>query len=507
MIVRLSVAILLGASVATHAISQVATAPSVPLPAADELKDGWNQLRPRGETTCAKGAPYHFYARRASAQKLLVFFEGGGACWRGGDCERGRPVYEPEIVSGAPGVDASLRGVLDFTNPENPFADRSAVVIPYCTGDVHLGDRAATYTVAGATDDSRSFTIHHRGQLNAMTVLRWVYANFAAPREIFVTGSSAGGVAVPLYANVLAQHYPEARVVALSDDAGMHQAAAIAGADFSRWGHPDVVRKHRGWAPLPEDWGTPDLFVLAARSAPNLRLFQIDHAYDQVQYSFIVLSAAPDMATATKRLQAGVQGSELVGLLRANRKEIGTKVDTFRSFTVGGRAHGIVQNDRFYAYQTNGQRVRDWVASIANGQVVASVECTNCWRADYRFRNQDLRIIESALDLLSVPGVWDPQDRPGVCPTSAERYTLKCALRKAASDVTGVSSSNENEDPAAVSELTSTVIDRLGTRERLFGGPPLVVYNNRPGTTIADVIGLVEEVRGRIRADLRKRAK
>ena len=80
MIVRLSVAILLCASVATHAVSQVDTgAQSVTLPAAGDLKDGWNQLRPRGESTCAKGAPYHFYARRASAQKLLVFFEGGGA--------------------------------------------------------------------------------------------------------------------------------------------------------------------------------------------------------------------------------------------------------------------------------------------------------------------------------------------------------------------------------------------------------------------------------------------
>ena len=189
-----------------------------------------------------------------------------------------------------------------------------------------------------------------------------------------MSGSSAGGVATPFYAAVLAQHYPNARVVALADDAGMHRGERIAGANFARWGHPEVMRRQRGWEKLPEDWGTPDLFVTAARSASNLKLFQIDHAYDQPQYAFIVLSAATDMAAATKRLQAGVQGTELVGLLRSNREEIGAQVDTFRSFTVGGRVHGVVQNDRFYAYETYGVRARDWVASIVAGQPVASVD-------------------------------------------------------------------------------------------------------------------------------------
>ena len=506
MVVRSSVAILLWASFVTSAATQSGTPiQTVTLPAVGELKDGWNQLRPGGETTCAKGAPYHFYVRRGSPEKLLVFFEGGGACWRGEDCERGQPIYAPEIPSGSPGVDSRRRGILDLAHPENPFADRSVILVPYCTGDVHLGDSTATYTITRDGGDSRSFTIHHRGQVNAMTVLRWIYANFAAPREIFVTGSSAGGFATPFYASVLAQHYPKARVDALGDDAGMLHGREITGMDFSRWGHPGVVRRYRGWEKLPEDWGTPDLFVIAARSAPNLKIFQIDHANDQVQYSYIVLSAVADMSAALKRQQAGVQGSELVGLLRANRKEIGALVDTFRSFIVGGRAHTNVQNDRFYAYQTNGQRVRDWVASIANGQAVASVDCTNCWRPEFRFTSADLRIVERAVELLSPPGVWDPQDGPGACPASGSRYTLRCALRKAAGDVTGVIP--DTQDPAAVWEVRYSVFDRMGTRERWFESNSLVVYNNRPGTAAADVIGLLQEVRDRISAEMRQRVK
>ena len=150
--------------------------------------------------------------------------------------------------------------------------------------------------------------------------------------------------------------------------------------------------------------------------------------------------------------------------------------------------------------------MRDWIGSIANGRPVASVDCTSCWRPEFLFTNQDLRIVERAQELLSPAGVWNPQDRPGSCPQSGS-YTLRCALRKAAGEVTGVTPVNDNEDPAAVSEVAYSVIDRMGIRERLFRGPPLVVYNNRPGTTAADVIALLGEVRDRIRAELRDRAK
>ena len=53
-----------------------------------------------------------------------------------------------------------------------------------------------------------------------------------------------------------------------------------------------------------------------------------------------------------------------------------------------------------------------------------------------------------------------------------------------------------------MAEVTYFVIDRLGNRERLFGGPPLIVYNNRPETTVADVIGLLDEARQKIQTHL-----
>ena len=192
-------------------------------------------------------------------------------------------------------------------------------------------------------------------------------------------------------------------------------------------------------------------------------------------------------------------------MLRANRKQIGAHVDTFRSFTVGGRAHLTVPTDRFYAYVSDGQRLRDWVARIAAGQPVSSVDCTDCWRAQYRLVEQDARIVERALELVSPAGAWVPRDLGDACPESTARLTLRCSVRKAVAEVTGLTVTTQV--PAVVWDIHYAIIDRIGDRDWLFGGPPLVVYNNRPGTTVADVIGLLEAVRDRIRADLHERAR
>jgi hypothetical protein len=82
----------------------------------------------------------------------------------------------------------------------------------------------AVLLVAAVTIWTFRVSLEGRSLLNpprrAMTALQWIYANIPTPREIFVTGTSAGGYATPFYASVLARHYPRARVAALSDAAG-----------------------------------------------------------------------------------------------------------------------------------------------------------------------------------------------------------------------------------------------------------------------------------------------
>jgi hypothetical protein len=49
--------------------------------------------------------------------------------------------------SGVPGG-----GILDFDRADNPFADYSFVYVPWCTGDLYLGDITREYSPAEGQD-------------------------------------------------------------------------------------------------------------------------------------------------------------------------------------------------------------------------------------------------------------------------------------------------------------------------------------------------------------------
>ena len=40
---------------------------------------------------------------------------------------------------------SEFRGIFDRSNPENPFRDFGVIFVPYCTGDVHIGDASRRY--------------------------------------------------------------------------------------------------------------------------------------------------------------------------------------------------------------------------------------------------------------------------------------------------------------------------------------------------------------------------
>ncbi|HUP20220.1 MAG TPA: pectin acetylesterase-family hydrolase [Gemmatimonadota bacterium] len=456
------------------------------LPSVSELEEGWNTLHPAGETTCAHGDEFLFYARAADPARLVVYLYGGGGCWDAETCDPDRETYTYTATIDPARHPGTSSGIFDLDHPDNPVADYSMVAVPVCTGDAYLGDRDVTYALETESGETRHFTINHRGQTNTMAVMDWIRANFEAPREIFVAGSSAGSVGTPFYANLLAQHYPAARVVGLGDDTGSFGSDAGSGADPGQWGVPEVLRRHSGWEAFEGAAGVDQLYTHAAHTAPNLRLYQFDHAHDATQRFYLELADAED--------------PDVLGQIRANRRIIREQVPEFRSFTVGGFQHTVLRDDRFYLYRSNGHRLRDWVAAIVAGEPVASVDCgDDCLRPGLVYGQQDLATIDRAIELLSAPGAWNPGDAPGPCPPQADRYTLRCAAVQAEREVTGRTPVGVQDVPPALWDVVYTAALRLGDRRM---NDPLRRYNDHPETTAADMISLLEEVRERIRGSL-----
>jgi hypothetical protein len=84
---------------------------------------------------CIAGTDYSVFTRKGDPKKLLIFLQGGGACWQG--------FYNCNVQAEAqyPPADGPFPGVFDPTMQKaNPFADYSVVYMPYCDGSTFGGD-------------------------------------------------------------------------------------------------------------------------------------------------------------------------------------------------------------------------------------------------------------------------------------------------------------------------------------------------------------------------------
>jgi hypothetical protein len=262
------------------------------------------------------------------------------------------------------------RGIFEFGNAENPFADYSFVVAPYCTGDVHLGDNVSTYDGPATADhEAHTLTVHHRGIVNAQTVLDWTYAHFD-PSDVFVTGSSAGAIPSPYYAWLIADEYPEARIAQLGDGAGGYRRSGDATMSrMEQWGTMKHLGQYPEFADMPlEAFAYEDLYVAAAKRHPRITFAEYDAAEDAVQKRFLAM--------------AGSETETLLDLLRANHADIRAEADNFRSYVAGGDSHTILARPEFYTFHVNGRRIRDWVADLADYRTVEDVACDRCREAE-----------------------------------------------------------------------------------------------------------------------------
>ena len=326
------------------------------LPAASDLPVGeWSTIEPGGDTICSLGTPFSFFVRPAevASDKLLIYFQGGGACWFGDICNVSvNPTYDPFVDGG----DVPLPGgIFDYANPENPFVDYNTVFVPYCTADVHIGNAVREYESSAGP-----VTIYHNGYNNAMTVLNWTFANFENPETVFVTGSSAGSIPSPFYAEFVAEAYPEARIEVLGDGAGGYRVPLNAPITFGAWGTMSILTD------LYEAYTVDNLsfeafYIEVGKAYPQISMTQYNTAADATQIRFLLLS--------------GVVGVPLIELLELNFADIQAEVDTFAHFLAGGELHTILGRPQLYTYAVGGIRLIDWLTALANGEDVETVAC------------------------------------------------------------------------------------------------------------------------------------
>jgi len=330
------------------------------------LNEGWNEIAPGGATTCALGAPYAFWVRPGTVNRLVIDFSGGGACWdaltcglaAGNDaiCTQTVDGMRTRVQSGMP------TGIYDHSRADNPIKDWYHVIVPYCTCDIHWGDNAATYASGSST-----ITIQHRGAVNSRAVLDWVYANFAAPEQILVTGCSAGSYGSIGWSAYVADHYRNSRVTQFGDS-----GAGVITANFFQQSFPSW--KAEGALPHWIDAISPDrvdvqalkpadIYVGIANYYPGHRFSQYDTAFDENQTFYFVAMGGSGAADWSQQMRASIA-------------DIEARAPGFSSFIAPGTQHCIIPYDNFYTVNVDGRRLVDWVGDLLADKPLESVACS-----------------------------------------------------------------------------------------------------------------------------------
>lgn len=335
------------------------------LPTLADLEDGWNVIATDG--MCSAGTPYQFYVNDSdTSDELLIFFNGGGACWFGESCDLSS---EPNIHDPFADSDSNNPnngdGIFALDNPENPFAEYDMVFLPYCTGDVFVGAGETDYTYTNADGDETSVTIFHNGNENSSTVLSWVYENYTAPESILVAGSSAGAIGSSFYSGLVAEQYTNVNVTLLADAAGGYNSPSLSDV-FVAWNTEAILPDWDEYAgKTNENLTFEDFYIASANHNDNLTIAQYNAAEDQTQIGFTIVVG--DALTSFSLPQR----------ILNHYLEIESAVDTFYSYTAGGSVHTILRSPIFYTYEVEDVRFVDWMSSLVAGDDVGDISCVD----------------------------------------------------------------------------------------------------------------------------------
>ena len=245
----------------------------------------WRIVPMHGQTSCSDGSPYSIFIKKGNSANLIIHFSGGGACWDNitcaapislasvfdGDPRQLKSFYIPSVPKIIPAI---LTGLLDNEAESNPFKDWNIVFIPYCTGDLHIGNTTNSYN-----KDGKQFEIRHNGRNNSQEALQWVFDNFKNPGKVVVSGESAGAYGSAFWAPSVAGYYESKKIYQLSDGSLLAS---------NRWKEIlDTVWKAESLSYLKFQIGN-DIFEDALLQQPDSLNDRIKHLHSNTVYDAVL---------------------------------------------------------------------------------------------------------------------------------------------------------------------------------------------------------------------------
>ncbi|RLN50732.1 hypothetical protein BBJ28_00025015 [Nothophytophthora sp. Chile5] len=191
--------------------------------------DGSVLIYPGGDTRCAfddytdsvttfeSNSTYFFQVFPNANQdksKLLFFFQGGGACVDKYTCDFALQCQlgASSLITTAASVNDS--GIMNRSIDGNLFNDWNIVFLPYCTGDLFIGNKylepyESVYNQALGNKQclGQDIGMHMNGYNNTKAVMDWAFENFPNPEQIMIGGYSAGSLGAQMWSGYVANEW------------------------------------------------------------------------------------------------------------------------------------------------------------------------------------------------------------------------------------------------------------------------------------------------------------
>lgn len=312
---------------------------------------------PGGDCQCSDGSDFSFWVREANPEKVILYFQDGGACYSAETCDPNSPTgggYNTRVDEGP-----DPAGVFAFSDERNPFADYSVVYVPYCTADTHLGNATTEY--------APDLTIQHKGAVNGNAALDHLAATFPDATDVVVMGVSAGSVAAPFYGGLVSDRLPAADVTVLANGSGSYPDVGpeVDSSIATAWGVANAFPDWPEYADVtPETWSPPRLYIWSGRHDPSIVFARIDFAYDARQVLRFSL--------------LGLPAGDLLSRIDANESLVEDAGVDLLTYTAPGDGHNMLTGRTFYTETVGGETLVDWVTKVVERDPVDDVRCAEC---------------------------------------------------------------------------------------------------------------------------------
>ncbi len=258
----------------------------------------WVKFEPAG-ATCSDGSPYKFWVEFSeTSDNVIVFFEGGGACWdfescsgnsgiRGAANPNGLPDSHADLLFEVAGLEVGASQVYPLLNQDpdvSPMADWNKVFVGYCTGDVYSGSRTVTYQDPDGIEPDLEF--RHAGHQNILAMTEMLNDMFTTVPKLFVSGCSAGGAGAIVNYYFLRTGIEGVQKGYMLDDSGplypdqapTSRSLALHQKVRSSWDADTLIDSAPRSAEIKEDFG--NINTILAEEFPDDRLAMTYHRLD-----------------------------------------------------------------------------------------------------------------------------------------------------------------------------------------------------------------------------------